>query len=162
MNSLIKTDLCVKSSPIHGWGVFAESDIAPGDIIEECHVLFLEQRDPALDYYLFGVRNLAKEVIPCLVLGYGSIYNHAFPPNATYSFDEEKKVMRFTARMPIRCGEEIFTNYGDDWFCSRNTLPVQASKWFMFKSCFHRYRRLARGLLFTTALLLGLELLRSL
>ena len=162
MTSLVRANISVKPSLVHGFGVFADADIAAGDIIEECHTIFLNEHDPILINYTFAVKDHLQEDKKCMVLGYGSIYNHGYPANAGYKFDEKMKVMRFTALKPIQCGEEIFTNYGDTWFCSRNTLPVQVSKWFMLKLYMHKYRRTLRALLFSTALLLSIKLLTSL
>ena len=46
-----------------------------------------------------------------MALGYGSLYNHSFFPNAEYIKVWEERVIRFVALRDIRDGEEITINY---------------------------------------------------
>ncbi|HZU37814.1 MAG TPA: SET domain-containing protein-lysine N-methyltransferase, partial [Gemmataceae bacterium] len=48
-----------------------------------------------------------------IALGYGSLYNHSYMPNARYD-DEPGPAMTFTALRTIRPGEEITVNYNGD------------------------------------------------
>jgi len=45
-----------------------------------------------------------------LALGYGSLYNHSYAPNARYD-DEGQRTKIFTALRDIEAGEEITVNY---------------------------------------------------
>jgi uncharacterized protein len=64
-----------------------------------------------------------------VALGYGSLYNHSYQPNARYD-DEKGQIKVFTAIRDIPLGEEIVVNYnrepGDQspvWFKVRETEP---------------------------------------
>ena len=48
-----------------------------------------------------------------LQLGYGSLYNHSYEPNARYD-DRAPATKVFTALRDIRAGEEITVNYGGE------------------------------------------------
>lgn len=111
-------DLEVRGSAHRGRGVFATRDYQPGELVEAAPViLFPAQQTPAVastvidDYvYLWG-DDLA------LVLGYGSLYNHSFEPNARYERDFANKLMRYVAIAPIAPGTEITVNYNGDPAC---------------------------------------------
>jgi SET domain-containing protein len=94
-----------------GRGVFARRPIGAGAVIETCPVLVLpagsvEDASAGLGSYLFewGRGELA------LALGYGSLYNHSYRPNARY-LDLAGRTKVFTAIRDIAAGEEITVNY---------------------------------------------------
>lgn len=118
-NKLVQKRLFVKGSPVHGYGVFAEENIQPEEIIEECHSILTDQTDPLFNNYYFGAGDQIA-----IILGFGCIYNHSNNPNAHYIFDKETNLVVFRARRFIAAGEEIFVYYGDDWFSSRN-IPLK-------------------------------------
>jgi len=99
-----------------GRGVFARKHIAAGAIIERVPVIFIP-----INLLVDGLDNplLAKFVFyrnrttVALALGYGSLYNHSFTPNARYE-DEAGATMVFVALRPIAAGEEITFNYNGD------------------------------------------------
>jgi SET domain-containing protein len=124
-SSLVQKPLQVKKSPIHGYGVFAKAAIDENEIIEECHVIHCSKGNisPELNDICFGVTKKSSDV----VLGFGSIYNHSLTPNADYIFDDETKLMIFSATRFIAEDEEIFISYGKDWFSSRNTVCKEAT-----------------------------------
>lgn len=111
---LFLNKISVKKSPTHGYGVFAGKTIQKGEIIEECYVLITKGKDKALeDYYFDGDGKYA------LLTGFGIIYNHDDDENAVYSINVKRKLATIKARRKIKKGEEIFVNYGDDWFKDR-------------------------------------------
>jgi hypothetical protein len=55
-----------------------------------------------------------------VALGYGSLYNHSFQPNARYD-DERGQAKVFTAIQDIAPGEEITVNYNGE---PENESPV--------------------------------------
>lgn len=116
---LRQCQLLVKKSPIHGYGVFADQDIEEDDIIEECHTLVFPQSIPALSNYAFKGVNTQNGMLSLLPLGYACIYNHSDKPNAYFDFDSNTTLLVFRSLRLIRCGEEICTFYGDNWFDSR-------------------------------------------
>ncbi len=94
-----------------GRGVFARRPIEEGEVIETCPVLVLpagsiEDFSEGLGTYVFewGRGKLA------LALGYGSLYNHSYQPNARYA-DLPDRTKLFTAIRNIAAGEEITVNY---------------------------------------------------
>jgi uncharacterized protein len=99
-----------------GRGVFARRAIHAGVVIERVPVVVLpieeigsaEMRSRLSDYcFLWGRDTVA------LALGYGSLYNHSYRPNARYD-DEGQRTKVFTALRDIQPGEEITVNYNGE------------------------------------------------
>ena len=106
--------LLIKKSDISGFGVFAKSDIEPGEIIEECHFIELSEKDfnkidDVLKEYVFCFPMGNKN--SCVVFGFGSIYNHSLLNNSDWECNEELRIFRFISNKKKRTGEEIFINY---------------------------------------------------
>ena len=102
----------VRNSPNKGRGVFARQAIKKGSIIEKVPILIVtwdEIADSESADYVF-VYSATKSSI---ALGYGSIYNHSFNPNARYD-DVGQKQKVFSAIKDIEMGEEIMVNYNGD------------------------------------------------
>jgi uncharacterized protein len=104
----------VKRARGKGRGVFARRPIEAGEVIETCPVLVLpagsiEDASAGLGGYVFewGRGRLA------LALGYGSLYNHSYRPNARY-VDLAGRTKRFTAIRDIAAGEAITVNYNGE------------------------------------------------
>ena len=117
--------IVVKKVKGKGRGVFARRAIAEGEVIETCPVLVFPTEEvrsgPAwtrLGEYCFewGRGTVA------LALGYGSLYNHSYEPNARYE-DVAGPTKRFVAVRDIATGEEITVNYNGE---ERDRSPV----WF--------------------------------
>lgn len=96
--------------------MFAKEDIKSGELIESCPVLALpDTKDRArlrktglINYYfLWGEKR--DHVAICL--GFGSLYNHQYQPNAQYIKRIEEVQMDFYAVQDIKKGEEITVNY---------------------------------------------------
>ncbi|GJM33299.1 MAG: SET domain-containing protein-lysine N-methyltransferase [Saprospiraceae bacterium] len=105
-------------SPLGGRGVFTLQEIPKGALIEVCPVIVLSETDKSLihkthlhDYYfLWG-----KEERECVIaLGFGSLYNHLYTPNAEYVIDEEQQCIDIYSIRDIKAGEEITLNYNGD------------------------------------------------
>lgn len=97
-----------------GRGVFASTLIKVGTIIERCPIIFLRKEDyplakqtSLLNYYFL---NEAKDRA-AIALGYGSLYNHSYTPNATYEKHLEEGYIDFIALKGIAQDEEITVNY---------------------------------------------------
>jgi SET domain-containing protein len=99
-----------------GRGVFARRTIREGQVIERVPVLVLPSAtvdgeagwDGLASYcFVWGEGTLA------LALGYGSLYNHSYRPNARYQ-DEGRRTKVFSALRDIAPGEEITVNYNGD------------------------------------------------
>src|SRR6185436_12132578 len=91
-------------------GVFAKEKIKKGEIIEICPVIPIPKKQvKALEktfltnyYFHWSTRNQ-----PAIVLGFGSLYNHSYSPNAEHDERIKKKEMVFRALRDIKKGEEI-------------------------------------------------------
>ena len=103
----------VKRTPGKGRGVFARTFIPEGTVFERTPVLvipsdeIMESADhPVLADYVFdwGRGTVA------LALGFGSLYNHSYQPNARYD-DIGQLTKIFTALRDISPGDEITVNY---------------------------------------------------
>lgn len=95
-----------------GRGVFAKSFISEGTVIERVPVLVLPTEDvettPLADYVFEWGRDTVA-----LALGYGSLYNHSYEPNARYD-DVGQRTKEFSALRDIYPGEEITVNYNGE------------------------------------------------
>lgn len=98
-----------------GRGVFTSEPIDADSLIEICPVIVCSVKDRALlhetllhDYYFMWGENDDECAI---ALGYGSLYNHDYKPNARYEVDFEEETIRFYSIKPIQAGEEINVNY---------------------------------------------------
>jgi SET domain-containing protein len=112
----------VKKAPGKGYGVFASLWIPRGAIIEKAPVLVVPaehlvggMHSPLLGryFYWWGRNQVA------IALGYGSLYNHSYKPNAHYEHGRE--TITFRALRDIDQGEEITVNYNGD---PRDRSPV--------------------------------------
>jgi SET domain-containing protein len=124
--SLIATDrLFVAPSPIHGTGVFARRDLAPGDEVECCPVIVCPAGEEAMleQTQLRGLYFHWDDEGVAVALGFGSLYNHSWSSNARYEADLDAELIRIVCVRPIAAGEEVTINYtgepdgiGDLWF----------------------------------------------
>jgi SET domain-containing protein len=108
----------VAPSDLHGQGVFAARDIEAGEIIEICPILLFPRaeldaiRKTMLDDYYFDWGDEGDWYAVCL--GYGSLYNHSYTPNAEYGMDFEANTIDFYCIKPIAAGAEILINYNGE------------------------------------------------
>ena len=104
--------ILVKKSKLHDRGVFANRNFNVGDVIEICPVIVLSVADrKKIDKtYLYNVYFSWKEKA-AIGLGFSSIYNHCYDPNARYAKKYGNRTLVYTAIKPIRRGEEITSNY---------------------------------------------------
>ena len=122
----------IKSSPHIGRnarGVFARRTFRSGDVIEIAPVILVPNtqraliRQTGLENYVFDWGGGCTAV----ALGYGSLYNHAYNPNAQYCQDIDRKTLEFFALSDIAEGEEITINYNGS---SESSRPM----WFNVKN----------------------------
>lgn len=99
-----------------GRGVFARRPIREGEVIEKVPILVVPAEElkrgaewTSLGNYCF----LWNRRTVALALGYGSLYNHSYRPNARYD-DLGERTKVFTALRDIEPGEEITVNYNGD------------------------------------------------
>ena len=113
-----RPSLFIAPSSLGGRGVFSSEPIAAGSLIEICPVLVVPGKDrPHLDqtklhdyYFIWGHQDESCAI----VLGFGSLYNHAYEPNAEYDPDFDADTLTFYALKDIPAGTEITVNYSGD------------------------------------------------
>ncbi len=98
-----------------GRGIFASVAIKAGEVIEICPVIEFPKKDLRFlkqtllrNYYFMWGEGL-QTVAVCL--GFGSLYNHSYDPNATYMKHLEDETIHFNAIKDIAKDEEITVNY---------------------------------------------------
>jgi hypothetical protein len=112
------TDVVWGESHGRGRGVFAARPLLAGELIERAPCLTFPAADwkgiekSAFDDYCFVWGEDRKS--GTLPLGYASLYNHSFEPNATYVRRLSDQIMDFVMIRDVAPGEEIRTNYNRD------------------------------------------------
>ena len=122
--------LFIAPSPLGGRGVFTAAPIPEFTLIEVCPVIvmpgsereFIDQTALYDYYFIWG----EDDELCAIALGFGSLYNHSFEPNAEYRADFEGPTLDFYALRKIEAGEEVTVNYNGDpdnedevWFQAR-------------------------------------------
>ena len=112
----------IKESLIHGLGVFATQDLAAGETLERCPYIVIDDDDlqevNRLNDYLFTSPDAPTDYL--VVMGCGMLYNHRDPANAKWEVDEDdNRFLRFYAASDIKAGEEIFHDYGEEYWSTR-------------------------------------------
>jgi SET domain-containing protein len=105
-----------KSSLLNaGRGVYARCNIKKYEIIERCPVIEVAKYDTSnlgesilVTYFFYFGRRKERSAI---ALGFGSIYNHSYEPNATYKIKITEKMIDFVAVKDIKKDSEITVNY---------------------------------------------------
>lgn len=96
-------------------GVFAAADLKKGDLIEICPIIEIPEtqvkllRKTDLINYYFRVGMYNERV--AIALGYGSLYNHSYSPNADFETNLEERIIQFIALKNINKDEEITIDY---------------------------------------------------
>ena len=104
--------VAVRKIPGKDRGIVALADFSPGDLIECCPLLVFKSDKTQLEQS--GLNRYYYEWInktQAIVLGYGSLYNHAYDANACYEHDYDNLLLRILAVRPVAAGEEITINY---------------------------------------------------
>jgi uncharacterized protein len=100
-----------------GRGVVACRPIREGETIERPPVIVIPASDVAkiretrLKGYYFEWGDDYRQ--GAIALGYGSLYNHSYSPNARYEFGDDEECLAFIALRDIAAGEEITINYNN-------------------------------------------------
>jgi uncharacterized protein len=101
-----------------GRGIFAAKRIKKGTLIEHAPILVTPAADwrhlkhTVINHYVFVWHEQTDEA--GLVLGFGSLYNHSYQPNAYTELDKRHKAMKYIALHDIPAHEEITINYNGD------------------------------------------------
>ena len=119
-NNLYIDKISIKQSliPNSGRGVFAEKDFKQGEVIEVCPLITDYKKNfeksKIKDYTFKSKFKPDQEVI---VFGMCSMYNHSDNFNVAHNQDPENMI--FTAARDIKKGEELYVNYGTNYWNSR-------------------------------------------
>ncbi|GKU80452.1 SET domain-containing protein [Paenibacillus sp. L3-i20] len=109
----------LSSGPLSGEfnrGVFATQNISKGTLIHVAPVITYLNEDHEhiektiiADYsFNYGANHSA------VCLGYGSLFNHSYTPNATFELNFDNLSIDFFAHTDITAGEEILINYNGE------------------------------------------------
>ena len=102
-------------------GVFARCLISEGTLIEKVPVILIPKNQvpdeskgelPAcrISWYVYAWDAQAGNEYVAVALGYGSLYNHSYNPNAVFRL-ESPDILEFVAIKQIEKNEEIMINY---------------------------------------------------
>lgn len=113
-----KVYISISKIPNSGRGVFAAKDIQKGELIERCPTIEVPKDDVAnltdsilITYFYYLGKNKDRVFI---TLGFGSIYNHTYKPNAVYKAKLKEGLIDFIAIKSIKKDEEITVNYNSE------------------------------------------------
>ena len=108
----------IKDTEKYGRGVYARYDIKIGQVIEISPVILLRKKeadyikDTIVSEYWFGWK--AGDFDSAIALGYGSLFNHSYTPNAAFYNNKDNLVIIFYALSNIKADQEITVNYNGD------------------------------------------------
>ena len=111
-------ELYIRHQEDKGRAVYCDTDLQAGDEIEICPVIVCPPEDRQyIDkthlynyYFLWG----EDQDSLAIALGFGSVYNHSYTPNAVYETYFEEEYIRFIALLDIPADTEITINYNHD------------------------------------------------
>ena len=108
----------IKESTVHGKGVFALRNIKEGELIETCNFVPQIERGSIPDY---DTENEEFEQ-GVVIFGIYCFINHGkHNANVTLSsMNNEKLEAYVVAIKDIKKGDELFQDYGDGYWCSRD------------------------------------------
>ena len=119
-NNSYTDKISVKQSliPNSGRGVFAEKDFKKGEVIEVCPLLTDYKKNfvnSKINDYTFKSKFKPDQEV--IVFGMCSMYNHSDNFNVAHNQDPENMI--YTAARDIKKGEELYVNYGENYWNSR-------------------------------------------
>lgn len=110
----------VKTSPLHGRGLFASIDIPAGALLGVYPLLILTHEETAqvratrLYHYVFYVDEREDGAMRAAVaFGKISMCNHSPDANADFFVDAAAETVTLTSRVALSAGDEILIDYED-------------------------------------------------
>lgn len=110
----------VQTSPLHGRGLFASTDIPAGALLGVYPLLILSHEDieqlksTRLYHYVFYVDEREDGAMRAAVaFGKISMCNHSPEANADFYVDAEAETVTLTSRVALKAGDEILIDYED-------------------------------------------------
>ena len=116
---MIQPYLSIAPAAAMGLGVFTDSPIAAGTIIEIAPVIVMNEADrqkldqTLLHDYIFEWGQHKNEC--CMALGYVPLYNHSYTSNCEYEMDFTAQTIAIKTMRQINAREELFINYNGNW-----------------------------------------------
>ena len=133
-----KKGLYLKQVPGKGRGVFCDTAIKKGEILETTPALIINEKETThvdktrLVDYTFGADGISKEIrkrkkikdpslASCVIYGVTTFCNHDEKPNAQVIWEEHNGTAYHSlkATRNIPANTEICTSYGEGWFEDR-------------------------------------------
>ena len=118
----------IRKSSVHGYGVFAKDFIKRRQVIEDCYFIHAHNCESKKDInteeawinksladYTFNINILNVGSVDIISLGIGSMFNHSSnrdSVNTIYNIDKENRIITFTANRDIKKDEELLFQYG--------------------------------------------------
>ncbi|MDQ0270623.1 SET domain-containing protein [Cytobacillus purgationiresistens] len=110
--------ICIKDTQKYGRGVFSTRDIKVGELIEVSPVIISPKEEwkylKKTILYHYGFYWGENYEDTAIALGYGSLFNHSYTPNAEFHYITDDLLIEFHAISDIKNGEEITINYKGD------------------------------------------------
>ena len=111
----------VKTSPLHGRGLFASTDIPAGALLGVYPLLILSHEDTErlkptrIYHYVFYVDEREEDgaVRAAVAFGEISMCNHSPAANADFHVDAAAETVTLTSRVALKAGDEILIDYED-------------------------------------------------
>jgi uncharacterized protein len=128
-NALFRHPNIVISPCDFGHGIFTTTFLPAATTLEECPYLRLKADECTgiLDDYVFNLESTeenGESDYYSLVLGWGSLFNHADNHNTEYWHDTDRDLIVFHTIKEVAAGQQLFVNYGKEWWQSRDLRPV--------------------------------------
>ena len=110
----------VETSPLHGRGLFASTDIPAGALLGVYPLLVLSHEDTEqikstrVYHYVFYVDEREDGAVRAAVaFGKISMCNHSPQANADFYVDAAAETVTLTTRIALKAGDEILIDYED-------------------------------------------------
>ncbi len=110
----------VKTSPLHGRGLFASTDSPAGALLGVYPLLILSHEDTEqikstrIYHYVFYVDEREDGAVRAAVaFGKISMCNHSPQANADFYVDAAAETVTLTTRIALKAGDEILIDYED-------------------------------------------------
>ena len=105
-------------------GLFAQKSYKKGDLIETCPTLIMKNNEVSdsniINEHFFQGN---KESNSILSLGYCSLLNHSIEKqNCMWKVGKNDKTIKMFAIDDINKGDELYLNYGDDYWSNKSYL----------------------------------------
>lgn len=143
--SILSCDRYLMNSvnPEFGRGIYAGKNFRENDIVEISPSLLIKNTfamENQLQYFVYATDD---DVYDAIVFGEGMMYNSLDTENLAHEWNENKlpgfdtlydepyttyTSFKYTAEDNIRLGEELFVNYGKEWFEQRSKRPITSSE----------------------------------